>query len=766
MLRTVAERRNDSELSDLERRDLFARQILQVTTVAPLANLVNVLSMCALLAYVVPPGHDEFRLIWGTAALLVVLNSVRVWIPRVILKDRYQPKHTTRYDYWALMLEVILLGLLIVILAGAMLPVTDSSRKLVLIATFAGVMGAGAVALSTVRSIAVVWILVHSIGLLTVILPKGTTEYTVLSFQLVVYTVTLVIGVVYLWASFRSRCLAEFEAAAERQTVSLLLDDFEGGTRDWLWEVDNTGALSHTSIRLSEISGIPVSELGVLSLRGLLDRLDVNSTKSGRTALAVIDGHLERLTPFREVVVPVRAGGVDRWWSLSGHPRVTEASEFLGWRGVGSDVTEKYNYERRILWLAATDGLTGLPNRRTFGTELVAALGSLRLEEQVFVGILDLDNFKSVNDTLGHPIGDKLLISVAARLNRASAGVICARIGGDEFGLIIRGSRERDGYAMLAHYLEVLREPFYVKGNRIEVRATIGYASAPGDSDDADTLVMSADLALYAAKSAGKNRVGRYSPALHAQASERASALQELGSAIEARQFELYYQPQVLAESGRVEGFEALLRWNHPVRGLLTPRHFIDVAEETGLIVPLGLQVLRMACAEAARWPESTYVTVNVSPAQLISAGFGEGVLDALELSGLPSKRLQLEITETGTVDGLGVAELDRLRATGIAIALDDFGTGYSSFESLKKLPVDILKIDRSFITELSEGDSAVVTSIVEVAKALGMQSLAEGVETAEQLRVLRSAGCELVQGYYISEPIPAVDVAEYLKRV
>jgi EAL domain-containing protein (putative c-di-GMP-specific phosphodiesterase class I) len=200
------------------------------------------------------------------------------------------------------------------------------------------------------------------------------------------------------------------------------------------------------------------------------------------------------------------------------------------------------------------------------------------------------------------------------------------------------------------------------------------------------------------------------------------------------------------------------------VRGLLTPRHFIDVAEETGLIVPLGLQVLQMACTEAATWPESTYVTVNVSPAQLISAGFGERVLDALELSGLPSKRLQLEITETGTVDGLGVAELDRLRATGIAIALDDFGTGYSSFESLKRLPVDILKIDRSFITELSEGDSAVVTSIVEVAKALGMQSLAEGVETAEQLRLLRGAGCELVQGYYISEPLPAAEVTEYLK--
>lgn len=761
MLSRLASSASDAELSDVERRDLFARQILQVTTVAPLANMVNVLSVCALLVYVIPPGHNEFRVIWGSAAFLVVLNSVRVWIPRVVLKGRYTPKHTTRYDYWALMLEVILLGLLLVVLAAAMLPVTDNSRKLVLLATFAGVMGAGAVALSTVRSIAVAWILVHSIGLLVVILPKRTTEYAVLSFQLVVYSVTLIIGVVYLWASFRSRCLAEFEAAAERQTVSLLLDDFEGGSRDWLWEVDTTGTLSHTSARLSQISGVPVSDLQTLSLRGLLDRLDVGSTKSGRAAVQVIGDHLDRLMPFREVVIPVRVDGVDRWWSLSGHPRLSEATEFVGWRGVGSVITEKYNYERRILWLAATDGLTGLPNRRTFGSELSDALGTVRTGEEVLVGILDLDNFKSVNDTLGHPVGDKLLISVAARLNRVVDGAMCARIGGDEFGVVLRGTG--DGGEVFARYLDALREPFYVRGNRIEVRASIGYAGAPADSEDADTLVMSADLALYAAKSAGKNRVGRYSPVLRARARERASALQELGLAIESRQFELYYQPQVRADTGRVEGFEALLRWNHPVRGVLAPHIFIDVAEETGLIVPLGLQVLNMACAEAATWPDDTYVTVNVSPVQLMSSGFGSAVNDALEASGLSGKRLQLEITETGAVEELAVAELDRLRATGIAIALDDFGTGYSSFESLKKLPLDILKIDRSFITELSEGDSAVVTSVVEVAKALGMQSLAEGVETADQLRLLLTAGCELVQGYYVSRPMPAKEVAEYL---
>ncbi|MDI9902091.1 EAL domain-containing protein [Rhodococcus sp. IEGM 1409] len=274
---------------------------------------------------------------------------------------------------------------------------------------------------------------------------------------------------------------------------------------------------------------------------------------------------------------------------------------------------------------------------------------------------------------------------------------------------------------------------------------------------------MFADLALYEAKAAGKRRVGRFSPSLRAQANQRASALQELGQAIDSREFELYFQPQVLAASGRIIGFEALVRWNHPTRGLLSPDQFIGVAEETGLIVPLGIQVLQMACDEAMRWSSDIFVAVNVSPTQLVSSGFGSAVLAALEISGLPSRRLQLEITETGAVDELEIEELEQLRSVGIAISLDDFGTGYSSFESLKKLPLDILKIDKSFIAEWNDDDSAVVKSVVEVAKALGMQSLAEGVETAEQLQLLRDAGCEVIQGFYISRPQPAVHVAQYL---
>ncbi|OYD67501.1 putative bifunctional diguanylate cyclase/phosphodiesterase [Rhodococcus sp. OK302] len=754
-----------SELSEIEQQDLFARQMGQATTVAPLSNIANIFSLCALLMYVVPSDHQNFRILWGAAAILVAGNSVRVWLPRSKYVSVWRARaHTTRYDYWALMIEVILLGVLMTIFAAKMLPVVDGPRRMVLTATIAGLMGAGAVALSTVRSISLAWILVHGLGLLLVILLRPEVEYRYLAFQLVMYTFALCVAAVYLSSSFRARCLAEFEAAAERETVGLLLDDFEGGSRDWLWEVGIDGKMSRASTRLSQVSGIPVAELRELTFRRLLERLEIGSTRGGAQALEALVGHLEALVPFRDVVVPVRVDDGDRWWSLSGNPLVAQDGSNRGWRGIGSDITEKYNFEQKILWLAATDALTGLPNRRAFSEELDAALDSTRIDQHVHVAILDLDNFKSVNDTLGHSVGDKLLIAVAARLDEVAEKGLCARIGGDEFGLIHRSPAEDISTARFADYLEALREPFLVNGNRIEVRASIGYASSPVDSEESDGLVMFADLALYDAKAAGRDRVGRFSAVLRARASERAVALQELGRAIEAREFELYYQPQIHAATGRIEGFEALLRWNHPDRGMLAPGHFIDVAEETGLIVPLGVQVLEMACAAAMTWPDDILVAVNVSPMQLASLDFGAEVAQALAKSGLPGSRLQLEITETGTVDDRAVAQLVAFRGSGISIALDDFGTGYSSFETVRRLPLDVLKIDRLFVSELHQ-DSAVVESLVEVSRSMGIRSLAEGVETVGQLDQLRSAGCELIQGFYISRPLPESKVADYLEN-
>lgn len=764
MPRRLVTQRLGVELSDFERQDLFARQVRQVTTVAPLANLANVFSVCALLIYVVPSGQQTFRILWGTATLLVVLNSIRVWLPRVHrIKLWRSRKHSTRYDYWALMIEVILLGVLMIIFAAKLLPEIEGPRRMVLTATIAGLMGAGAVALSTVRSIGLVWILVHGGGLLLVLLPRGEIEYRYMAFQLTMYTIALCIGAIYLYQSFRTRCLAEFEAAAERETVGLLLDDFEGGSRDWLWEVGADGKMSHTSARLSQVSGISVSELRELTFRGLLERLDIASTKGGGQALGLLLAHLNGLLAFRDVVVPVRVDGVERWWSLSGNPLVSQDYSNLGWRGIGSDITEKYNYEQKILWLAATDALTGLPNRRAFSEKLDSALDTSGNGEDVHVAILDIDNFKSVNDTLGHSVGDKLLIAVAARLDAVADKSTCARIGGDEFGLILRTESSSTADERFRRYLESLRAPFHVNGNRIEVRATIGYASSPHDSVESDGLVMFADLALYEAKAAGRNRVGRFSSTLRTKAGERAAALQELGRAIERREFELHYQPQIHVATGRIEGFEALLRWNHPHRGTLAPGHFIDVAEETGLIVPLGVQVLEMACAAAMTWPDDLLVAVNVSPMQLASLGFGEEVARALAESGLSGSRLQLEITETGRVDDRAVAELVAFREKGISIALDDFGTGYSSFETVRRLPLDLLKIDRSFVAELDE-DSAVVESLVEVSRSMGLRSLAEGVETVSQLDRLRAAGCDFVQGYYISRPLPASAVLSYVE--
>ena len=745
--------------SEADCNSLFRRQIDEAAAVAPFANLAYMASLVVILTYTVPPGRQTLRWLGGALIFLVLANSIRVWIPL-----RWRPsKHTPRYDYVGLLVEVIVVATLDVTLFALLFHDMDVFRDLVLIATMAGIMGAGTVTFSSLRSVSLTWIYIHGLGVFTVLVVHAEPHFRILAIQLCIYMFALTVGAVYLSASFQRRCLAEFQAESERQTVALLLDGFEGGSRDWLWECDTNGRFSHTSARLAEVAGMTVDELQQLTFGQLLTRLQIASSPEGRAAAAQMIDKLESSAPFRDTVVPVHVDGRRRWWSLSGNPRVLESGVILGWRGVGSDITERYVHEQEILRLAATDSLTGLPNRRAFGVALEEAIDSRAPEKQVLVGILDLDNFKSVNDTLGHPIGDQLLLEVTKRLRDMIGSDMCSRMGGDEFGLIVCTSSRDDPGVIFDRYLEVLHEPFFVEGNRIEVRATIGYSSAPEDSTDADGLVMLADLALYEAKSTGRNRVGKFSPLLRARASARATALHELDRGIEEGQFDLHYQPQVDTQTGEVVAFEALLRWNHPSRGLIGPSQFISVAEETGMIIPLGAQAMAMATAAAAGWPTGIGVSVNVSPVQLVSREFGAMVKKALTDSGLPPQLLQLEITETGVVDDRAIRDLYKLRELGVTVALDDFGTGYSSFATLQRLPIDVLKIDRMLVTDSDDPKMSVVKSIVELAAALGMKSLAEGVETIEQFRRVQWVGCDLVQGYHISKALTAERVDVYL---
>ena len=418
--------------------------------------------------------------------------------------------------------------------------------------------------------------------------------------------------------------------------------------------------------------------------------------------------------------------------------------------------------EKRIAHLAFNDVLTALPNRTMFQQHLSHLLRSLdRTGAAIALHCLDLDHFKAVNDTMGHPAGDALLVSTAARLAEVAKGHFVARLGGDEFVVVqsFDGARE-DIYRLAKALLEAVSQPQDIDGQHMVATTSVGIAVAPGDGADPDELHKSADLALYRAKEAGRGTFAFFEESLNQRAQERRRLEQDLRLALEEGQFELYYQPLFDLEKNAIGSFEALLRWNHPERGLVSPAEFIPVAEETGLIVPIGSWVIREACRQAAQWPKDIRVAVNVSPVQFHRAGLQEIVIQSLVAAGLEPTRLEVEITESIFLEGSEetLRLLHNLRAVGVRIALDDFGTGYSSLSYLQSFPFDKLKIDRSFIENLLHraGATAVVKAITDLAQALGMETTAEGVEENEQLSELRSQGCTSIQGFLFSRPLTA----------
>jgi diguanylate cyclase (GGDEF)-like protein len=426
--------------------------------------------------------------------------------------------------------------------------------------------------------------------------------------------------------------------------------------------------------------------------------------------------------------------------------------------------------ERRITQLAFNDSLTGLPNRAFFRQQLGIELQQAehRGARVALLGI-DLDNFKAINDTLGHPIGDELLREVARRLQANAGDALTARLGGDEFTVLIADSGGEDGPGALAQrIIEAIGQPFATGGHELTVGASVGIALYPADGRDSDTLMKNADLALYQAKEEGRGTYRFFEAAMNARAQERRQLESDLRRALAGGELELYFQPLFDLEADRICAFEALLRWNHPARGLVSPVEFIPVAEETGLIVPIGNWVLQEACRTARQWPSDIRVAVNVSSVQFRKSGLANAVMQALAVSGLQPARLEVEITESIFLENseATLSVLHSLRALGIKIALDDFGTGYSSLSYLQSFPFDKIKIDRSFIQELLNrpGASAIVQAIIDLARALGMETTAEGVEDSAQLTELRVHGCSSVQGFLFSRPVKAAEAMELIE--
>jgi diguanylate cyclase (GGDEF)-like protein len=437
-----------------------------------------------------------------------------------------------------------------------------------------------------------------------------------------------------------------------------------------------------------------------------------------------------------------------------------------GWVATHEDITEQRRSEVKIEYMAHHDALTDLANRVLLNERLEQALGQrIHSEQMIAVHHLDLDQFKAVNDTFGHPVGDKLLKIVAERLRALVRDTdTIARMGGDEFVIVQAPITDpAEATSLAQRVIASISAPFEIDGHQAVIGASVGIAVGPGDGLRPDRLLRNADLALYRAKGDGRGTFRFFEPAMDLQMQTRRIMERDLRKALPAGEFELYYQPVVNLASSEISGFEALIRWNHPEQGVISPASFIPLAEEIGFIVPIGEWVIRQACATAARWPGDLHVAVNISAAQFRSPGLMQVIVGALAASGLQPTRLEIEITETVLLHNKDatLAVLHQLRALGIRIAMDDFGTGYSSLTYLQCFPFDKIKIDRSFVKDITEstGSLNIVRAVAALANGMGMTATAEGVETREQLDRITSEGCTEMQGFLFSKPLPAHEI-------
>jgi diguanylate cyclase (GGDEF)-like protein/PAS domain S-box-containing protein len=474
----------------------------------------------------------------------------------------------------------------------------------------------------------------------------------------------------------------------------------------------------------------------------------ISEAKAGNTATRIVDRDGRSI---RVVDQPMKGGG---------------------WVATFEDITEWQQAQQQISHMARHDALTNLPNRTLFREQLEKALRLAKRADQLAVLCLDLDHFKEINDTLGHPIGDALLREVARRLGECvTEHDTVARLGGDEFAIVQFCSNAEPSVVsgLASRVVESIASPYEIGGHQLVIGVSVGISLAPEDGEDPDELLQKADLALYRAKADGRGTYRFFESGMDARAQARRMLERDLRLALQRDEFEVYYQPIRDIAGDRVVAFEALARWNHSLRGLIAPNNFIPVAEETGLIVPLGDVVLRKACVEAAGWPAHIAVAVNLSPVQFKNPTLVTSVKAALQASGLSADRLELEITESVLLQNseATLAVLHELRGFGVRISLDDFGTGYSSLSYLRSFPFDKIKIDRSFVTDLATRDEsmAIVRAVTGLGKSLGIVTTAEGVETDAQFDLLRQEGCTQAQGYLFSRPRPAADVAKMLQK-
>ncbi|TRD12450.1 EAL domain-containing protein [Erythrobacter insulae] len=549
-----------------------------------------------------------------------------------------------------------------------------------------------------------------------------------------------------------------------------LLDALEKSELGWFWASDGAGRLVYLSAPAAErLSGNPDELIGMK-----LSDLFVDDEGTGESSTQrPLKFQFAARNSLRPTIVKIEQGGKTVWWEISGAPKQDTENEFSGYHGIARDVTSTIASQRDAEKLSRYDSLTGLANRHRINHKLTATLSAFRVAKRSCATmLLDLDRFKQVNDTMGHPAGDELLKQVSQRLTRivGDQGEI-GRLGGDEFQILLPDIEDRAILGDLSdRIIQMLSQPYSINGMRAIIGCSVGVAVAPFDGIESEELIKAADLALYAAKGGGRGQFRFYSSDLRDQASHRHQIEEDLRDALVKEELEMHFQPIVSADEHKVVCVEALMRWNHGERGMISPADFIPVAEEVGIIRELGEWAINDVCAQVASWPTDVCAAINVSAVQFASDNFIEIVNRALKNSGVEPSRIEFEITES-----VFVGDIDRalrmfreLKEIGVRLALDDFGTGYSSLSYLRDAPFDKMKIDQSFVrgcTEEGNNNGAIVSAVVSLAKALNMETVAEGVETQDELEAVVTYGAGRIQGALFARAMPGSEIRERLEN-
>ena len=735
----VAARETESETSPL--RDV---QLMSRAQLAPFFAAANVVAALILVANMWSVVASEWLLPWAAAVIAVNFGLTQL--------ARHQSitcvgRSGRRIPQWQLVGEVLLRAATFLGVPLFFFPTLNPGTQVITASVMAG-LTVGGLGLVVVPQAALTWMIAFTGGVGGALL-LGRHSVPFQHMLSILFTLGVSItGVLTVarWAFSQLKANADYGSQSE--SSALLLQEYEQRGVGWLWAVDAENRVTYISARMSAMLNRPASQLLGHSLPALL---------GGHAELGKV---LLEQQPFNALEMELGTPRGVRWISMTGDPIIDTAGRFEGFRGVGSDITEIRQTQERLTHLANVDVLSGLPNRGRVRQLLGEALrGATSGNVPCAIMFLDLDGFKPVNDTFGHPKGDAVLRAVAKRLvDEVAANGTVGRMGGDEFAIVVNDAQSRKTVEQLAdRIIASIREPYMVDQTEIRVGVSIGCAFGPIDGATVDDLILKADLALYQAKDAGRGCARYFSSELQSVQDDRVRLEGDLRNAIAAKQFHLAFQPLINAKSQKLIGFEALIRWNHPQRGLVPPNMFIPVAEEAGLMPALGEWVIDEACRAAATWPEPITVALNISPKQ-IQPGLPNLVSEALARYKVPGNRIELEVTE-GVFLGDNGSTLDvlkRLRTLGVGIALDDFGTGYSSIGYLNKAIFHKLKIDGSFVREAGSRPEnvAIIQSIVQLAKSFRMNVCAEGVETAEDFERMRDLGCDTIQGYLFGKPL------------